>query len=153
VIAPTKIQPSETFEIITAWPFSRKKATVVLPILLKSPHRPQLTISFSTFSQSSVSEPPSQFNAQINAQIDPITATTPFDSQDPDLQPIAQQPLGQKYNKPSVDVSEESRGSKSEDSEKPDNIDTEDRDLEDYDIIFQNLSMIDATAADLNNLT
>jgi hypothetical protein len=102
--APTKIQPSETFETVTARPLSRKKATVILPILLGSPHRPQLTTSFLTFSQSSVSEPSSQFSAQI----DLTTAITPFDSQDPDLLPIAQQPLGQEYNKPSTDVSKES---------------------------------------------
>jgi hypothetical protein len=43
--------------------------------------------------------------------------------------------------------------SKSEDSEEPDNIDAEDRDLGDYDTIFQDLSVVDATAADLSNLT
>jgi hypothetical protein len=69
--------------------------------------------------------------------------------------------LGQKYGKLSADVSKESRESKfkdskeskSEDSEEPDNIDAEDEDLGDYDIIFQDLSVVDATAADLSNLT
>jgi hypothetical protein len=61
--------------------------------------------------------------------------------------------LGQKYNKPSADVSEESKESKSEDSEEPDNIDAEDGDLRDYNTIFQDLSVVDATAADLSNLT
>jgi hypothetical protein len=50
-------------------------------------------------------------------------------------------------------VSEESKESKSEDSEEPDNIDAEDGDLRDYNTIFQNLSVVDATAADLSNLT
>jgi hypothetical protein len=122
---------------------------VVLPILLGSPHRPQLTTSFLTFSQSSVSEPSSQFSAQI----DPTTAITPFDSQDPDLLPIAQQPLGQEYGELSTNVSQESRESESEDSEEPDNADIEDRDLGDYDTIFQDLSVVDATAVDLDNLT
>jgi hypothetical protein len=61
--------------------------------------------------------------------------------------------LGQKYSELSADVSEESGESKSEDSEEPDNIDAEDRDLEDYDTIFQDLSVVNATAADLSNLT
>jgi hypothetical protein len=50
-------------------------------------------------------------------------------------------------------VSEESGESESEDSEEPDNAHVKDGDLGDYDTIFQDLSVVDATAADLNNLT
>jgi hypothetical protein len=50
-------------------------------------------------------------------------------------------------------VSKESRESESKDSEKPDNINAEGGDLGDYNIIFQDLSVIDVTAADPSNLT
>jgi hypothetical protein len=50
-------------------------------------------------------------------------------------------------------VSKESGESKSEDSEEPDNIDAENKDLGDYNIIFQDLSVVDATAVNLSNLT
>jgi hypothetical protein len=49
-------------------------------------------------------------------------------------------------------VSKESRESESKDLEKPDNADIEDRDLGDYNTIFQDLSVVDTTAADLDNL-
>lgn len=60
----------------------------MLSILPESPNRPSLTSSFLAFSQSHVSEPPSQFSAQFN----PITATTSFDSQNIDLRPILDGP-------------------------------------------------------------
>jgi hypothetical protein len=47
-------------------------------------------------------------------------------------------------------VFKESRESKSKDSEEPD---IEDKDLGDHNAIFQDLSVVDTTAADLNNLT
>jgi hypothetical protein len=47
----------------------------------------------------------------------------------------------------------DSKKSKSKDLEEPDNINTENGDLEDYNTIFQNLLVVNATAADLSNLT
>jgi hypothetical protein len=49
-------------------------------------------------------------------------------------------------------VSKESKESESKDLKKPDNVDIEDRDLRDYNTIFQDLSVINATAVDLDNL-
>jgi hypothetical protein len=49
-------------------------------------------------------------------------------------------------------VSIESRKSESKDSEEPDNADVENKDLKDYNTIFQDLSVVNVTAVDLDNL-
>jgi hypothetical protein len=64
--------------------------------------------------------------------------------------------LGQEYDKLSADMSKESRElkeSESKDLEEPDNADIKDRDLGDYDTIFQDSSVVDMTAVNLDNLT
>jgi ATP-dependent helicase YprA (DUF1998 family) len=65
-------------------------------ILPGSPHHPTLTSCFSTFSQFSASEPPSQ----LGAQVDPATAVTSFHSQGLAIQPISEESFGRENNIP-----------------------------------------------------
>jgi ATP-dependent helicase YprA (DUF1998 family) len=126
------IQPSELPETTIARSPSQEKTVSVLPILPGSPYRPTLTSSFSTFSQSGVSETPSQFSAQV----DPAIAITSFDSQDPALQPIFEDFSCQEDVVP--------RTGASEGLENPENI----TDGEDYDTLLQDLLVVDTTTVD-----
>jgi ATP-dependent helicase YprA (DUF1998 family) len=121
------IQPSEPSETTTARSPNLGKTISVLPVLPGSPHRPPLTSSFSIFSQVSSSEPWSLFSAQV----DPVTATTSFDSQGPALQPIIQDSFPRKDTVAAVDACEGSE--KSDDS----------TDIEDYDSLSQDLAVAD----------